>query len=287
MAAQTLLFCIGAAKSGTSWLFDYLSRHRECHFTAVKELHYFDVLENEKNLWHRRRMVERLETAKLRQIVAGEDASNVYRERLISDLQTWLSLFDGRKANDSGYLTFLGEGSNGARVIGDFTPSYALLKEKTLRRMAALGERVRFVFVMREPVERLWSNIRMSVGRDNPAGLEKTLQAFLNGEERGLALRSNYRRTLTRLLAAVPRTSLHLEFYERLFSPQAIEQLCSFLGIAPQPAQFDRLVHAGAPAALNPAMRARLQTALKPQYNFVDKLLGGLPAEWTDKMVNA
>jgi len=287
MASQTLLFCIGAAKAGTSWLFDHLSRHTECYFTTVKELHYFDVLESNRNLWHRRRMVEQLQAAKLKQAVLGDDASAAYRTRLIADLQTWLDAFDGRTEVDAAYLRFLGVGRADARVIGDFTPSYGLLKEATLNRMAGMADRVRFVYLMREPVDRLWSNIRMSVGRDKPAALERMVQAYLDGEAQNLALRSNYRRTLTRLLAVIPRATLHLEFYERLFSPQAIERLCAFLGIMPQPARFDRLVHAGAPVALPPARRAALQASLKPQYNFVDQLMGGLPAEWTDKMVNA
>ena len=37
----TLLFCVGATKAGTSWLFDYLKHHPECHLRSVKELQYF------------------------------------------------------------------------------------------------------------------------------------------------------------------------------------------------------------------------------------------------------
>ena len=40
-----VLFCIGAAKAGTSWLHTQLSAHPECHFRAIKELHYFDALD--------------------------------------------------------------------------------------------------------------------------------------------------------------------------------------------------------------------------------------------------
>ena len=38
-----MFFCIGAQKTGTSWLHDYLSRSDEVHFSRNKELHYFDV----------------------------------------------------------------------------------------------------------------------------------------------------------------------------------------------------------------------------------------------------
>ena len=40
--------CIGAAKAGTDWLFEQLSAHPDCHFRSIKELHYFDALEQGK-----------------------------------------------------------------------------------------------------------------------------------------------------------------------------------------------------------------------------------------------
>ncbi|MEM8803647.1 MAG: hypothetical protein AAGF55_14030 [Pseudomonadota bacterium] len=45
---SVLFFCVGAAKAGTSWLHKQLSAHPECHFRAIKELHYFDALEKNK-----------------------------------------------------------------------------------------------------------------------------------------------------------------------------------------------------------------------------------------------
>src|SRR6478735_11126174 len=36
--------CIGAPKTGTTWLYKHLSRHPEIWIPPVKELHYFDRL---------------------------------------------------------------------------------------------------------------------------------------------------------------------------------------------------------------------------------------------------
>ncbi|HHS89575.1 MAG TPA: sulfotransferase family protein, partial [Rhodobacteraceae bacterium] len=41
----TIFFGVGAAKSGTSWLYRYLEGHPETHLRSVKELHYFDALD--------------------------------------------------------------------------------------------------------------------------------------------------------------------------------------------------------------------------------------------------
>ena len=48
MTNATLLFGIGAAKAGTTWLYRYLAAHPEVRLPAVKELHYFDTCETGK-----------------------------------------------------------------------------------------------------------------------------------------------------------------------------------------------------------------------------------------------
>lgn len=285
MSSQTLIFCIGATKAGTSWLWDYLYGHDETWFPAVKELHYFDALEMGSGPFFRKELENRLAGLEERR---AKGTIKPFGEQVLADGKRWLELFDGRARNDAGYLDFLGLGRVAAKVVGEFTPAYSLLKETTYRMMAELGERVRFIFLMRDPVDRMWSNVRMQAGRD--AGdnvLDATLAEVLEGRERNIALRSNYRRTLNRLLAAVPREHVFLEFYERLFSAEAMARLCAFLGIAPRPAEFARVVHGGRPALLPGQRLAPMLEYLKPQYNYVERLMGELPAEWSDKMVKA
>ncbi|MCI2393022.1 sulfotransferase [Aliiroseovarius sediminis] len=280
MRNQTFIFCLGATKAGTSWLFDYLSGHRQCHLPAMKELHYFDALEQGTGGYYRKQAQARLDAAR-------KDQSSAWQKRLMADLERWLSVFDGETRDDAAYLRYLREGGAKARVIGDFTPAYGLLKEKTLQAMSALTDNVRFVYLMRDPVDRIWSNIRMMAGNDGQAALDAKVDGVLNGTAENILDRSNYRRTLNRLTRAIPREALHIEFYEQLFTPAAIERLCAFLGITPQPASFDRVVHQSVKADLPTGQRAQLQAALKPQYNFVEKFMGELPPEWTQKMVSA
>jgi hypothetical protein len=285
MSGQTLIFGIGATKAGTSWLWDYLYGHDETYFPAVKELHYFDALEMGSGPFFRRDLEKRLAGLQAKR---AQGALRPFARQVLEDGARWLGLFDGKTPNDAGYLDFVGLGRTAARVVGDFTPAYSLLREATFCRMAGLAERVRFIFLMRDPVARMWSNIRMQAGGDtSEETLDTVLSEVLEGRENNIAPRSNYRRTLTRLLAAVPREHVFLEFYERLFTPEAISRLCAFLGLAPRPAEFARVVHGGRHAVL-PAHRLGPMTEfLKPQYNYVERLMGELPAEWTDKMVKA
>ena len=266
MSGQTFIFCVGATKAGTSWLYDYLNSHPECQLPAVKELHYFDALEHGSGKWHRKQLEERLEGVRAR--LATVDNPRPHQKRLLADGEAWLNAFDGETRDDAAYLQFIRKSSGDAKLIGDFTPAYGMLKEATFRAMAGLTDKVRFVYLMRDPVERIWSNIRMVAGHEGRAALEVKIKGVLDGTAVNILERSNYRRTLNRLSAALPRQMFHIEFYERLFTPEAIARLCAFLGITPEPAQYDRVVHRSVSADLPAAQRAQLQAALKPQYNF-------------------
>ena len=287
MTQQTLLFCVGATKAGTSWLFDHLQAHPEVRLPAVKELHYFDALESGNGPWHRKEMEKRLASAQARLAGATPDNPRPWQKQLVGEICDWLDTFDGTTPNHDGYLDYLGRGQESVKVIGDFTPSYGLLKESTLRDMAGLTDRVRFLYLLRDPVERLWSNIRMVVGASDDAQLDRKVDAVVAGEAKNILDRSNYRRTLNRLTSVIAKDALHIEYYERLFSPDAMNRISTFLGITPREADFDRVVHGGKPAALTEERRAKLMQVVKPQYNFVERYMGELPAEWTQKMVNA
>ena len=42
MQFETFLICLGAQKSGTTWLWRYVRAHPQCEATPLKELHFFD-----------------------------------------------------------------------------------------------------------------------------------------------------------------------------------------------------------------------------------------------------
>lgn len=287
VTSQMFIYCVGAAKSGTSWLFDVLYQHPECYFPAVKELHYWDALESGKGGFYRKRMLERLEWLQGRRRAETDPQVIAYQERSLADIQAWLDTFDGTKADHAAYLRFLGEGREGARVIGDFTPSYALLNTGTFRKMAGLTIPTKFIFVMRDPAERVWSHIRMDAAAVGQEAAITRLDSYLAGGEHDLAARSNYRRTINQLLKVIPREALHLEFYEHLFTKEAIERIFDFLDLAPQQPDFAKRVNESTALPLDNARRAALRDLLKPQYNFITGLMGALPGEWSEKVVSA
>ena len=100
--------CIGAAKSGTTTMYDILRQHPEIYIPSFKEPHFFDIPENYKN---------------------GVD---------------WYEKNYFKNADK--------------KVIAEFTPSYFFEKEAPKRIFNDLGPKVKFIVLLRHPVDRAYSH---------------------------------------------------------------------------------------------------------------------------------
>ncbi|WP_045389788.1 sulfotransferase [Falsirhodobacter sp. alg1] len=264
-----ILMCVGAAKAGTSWLFDQLAGHPQCHLRGIKELHYFDTAHHGQ--WAAE--TQRIERRVLRS-----------RGALLADLVDWLAVLQRGRLSLRAYLDYLTAGRGDKRVVADFTPSYSLLPQRILSRLFALGQ-VKMLYLLRDPVERLWSHVRMDAQRmsRSAADAARMFGRALNG--RGAAIqRSDYAQSLSRLDAAAPKDALMVGFYEELMTPGMMDRLARFLGISPIRAEYDVRVHEGQAMVLPSDLRARAIEVLRPQYEFVARRMGSLPRAWCAQM---
>lgn len=264
-----LLLGMGAAKAGTSWLFDQLAAHSDCHMRKIKELHYFNTVQ--ARAWGPQ--------------IARIDA-RIARSRgaLREDLVAWRGVLGHRRLNLSAYAAYLCGGRGGQRVVGECTPAYGLLRPRMLAGLARLSA-LRVVYLLRDPVERLWSNVRMDAARATRwgwtaaraarAGMERALQGHGGAWRRG-----DYAATLNRLDRSIGQERLHVMAYEDMTRPDALARLGAFLGITPPSAEAGRRVNAGVPMHLPRSLRARAEAALQPQYDYVERRLGHLPTGW-------
>ena len=284
MAQATLLFGIGAAKAGTTWLYRYLAAHPEVRLPAVKELHYFDTCETGKF----DRQVARMQKEKARRtgrLPAADARLNKRLRREVRAYDRWLNVI--ADPSDAAYVGFLNHEVGDARLVGDITPAYATLSEATLARMAGLAPVTRFVYLMRDPLDRLWSNIRMAAARRSGA-LAETAAALLDkvvsGNDQTITARSDYAATLARVDAALDPKTLFLGFYETLFQSDTVARICTFLGLSSHPARVEARVHAGENLQMTEAQHARALAWLAPQYDAVRQRMDTLPQRWTDNM---
>jgi hypothetical protein len=261
---RTLLIGVGSQKSGTTWLSRVLGRHPSVH-KRKKEVHYWDVIRYPYSRWDS---------------MAGwqPDGSCAKGE------------FFGQNPYDHGkYYDFLTERRYDRPVCMDFSPSYALCRTSTFREMMALHDDVKFVFLMRDPVQRLWSGIRhrmSGVLRVSPDfdGLERAfLSACENPHDPDL-LRSRYDLTIAALEEA--GANVHYEFFESLFEPQAMERLFTFLGLeAPAEVAYEKKANEGVvqTSTLSDKARQIARETLAPCYDDVFRRFSdAVPSKWRE-----
>ncbi len=282
-----VFLCVGAAKAGTSWLHRQLAAHPDCHFRAIKELHYFNALEAGrigKELTKHRD----LQSSMLDRFARASQRPNDEQAARLSDRADWLDVLECKREDSAAYLRYLETGAGGASVVGEMTPAYALLPEERLGRLARLAPDVRILYLVREPVDRLWSHIRMIAARRDGRGrvtaqrCDRILTRVINGQEDQIARRSDYATALAKLVAAVPARRLLIEVFEDMISGEAFARICDFLGIARVEANLVP-VHEGQPLDMTRAQRDAAAAWLAPQYDATVEALGGMPNAWGRK----
>lgn len=287
-----LMFGIGAPKCGTTWMHRYLAAHPDCHFRALKELHYFDTLSDLGFDRLLELLDDRVGSLGMHlQNVEGEERERVLRE--LVDSRDYLELMRKRVDDRLGYSRFLIHGKGAKALVGDMTPAYALLPAKVLREMAGMTSKTRLVYLVREPVERLWSHIRMAVEQAGiaPGDFDRRSRELLESELAGkldpnwpFLKYSDYAATVARMEEAIPREKFLVMCYEHLLTPKGVRKLCSFLGIRHIEANFGAAVNRGKQSPLPAELRAEMRRRLRPQYEFAAKYFPTLPEAWKQTM---
>lgn len=289
-----IMICVGATKAGTSSLYRYLHDHPDCHMRSVKEIHYFDTVENEDYAFQFD-VFARLRAALVRRQDVARQNGNRWKvanlERQIKDVDEIVRILELGEDGVSDYLFYLLDGIGDKKLAGDITPGYGLLSEDRLRDMAHMAPDVRFVFLMRDPVERLWSHVRMQAKRQRRPGEEVAVKAkrimnrVVNRDlEKHIAPRGDYAGIIEKLKRAVPEDKLLVGFTEDLLTGEGLGTLCRFLGIAERPVEKDPHAHEGVKLELSDKQRHEAARFLAPQYAYVEKTFGKLPAGWQANM---
>lgn len=286
----TYFFCIGATKAGTSWLHDHLSRHDECYLRSIKELHYFSRSSTTQFGRALRECEDKIALLQAGVDLSGRGKPDVCRQ--LADLRDWQDVLQLREVNLPAYRSYLTKGMGSGHLVGDMTPAYALLPAKTLQDLLAVGSNVRVVYLIRDPLERLWSHVRMIAKRTAPgrfaeeaiALLDRVTRGDLSGEAKGIVARGKYSAILPKLARVFDPKCLFVQFYEDLMTSEGVARLSAFLGIVPGHADFQKRVHGGVSLAMPARAKCRALAFLKPQYDYVAREYGTIPAVWRANM---
>ncbi len=290
--APTVMFCVGATKAGTSWLYRYLHDHPECHIRSVKELHFYNTLD-----WNNQGYrFQELESEKARikgELETREPGSWHFTNalRMIGDLDELRAVYDDPETAEEKYRDYMLRDAGEKALVADLTPAYGLLSKERLLHMAEAFPTSRFVYLLRDPVGRLWSHCRMMAARrgdDHRPHVDQRragniLERVLKGGEPEIVKRSDYAAVLEKL-KALPQDRVLISFYEELFTPAEINRISTFLGIGAAPAPFEDKVFAGRPAPLEQDRKEAAARHLAPQYEAVRAHMGRVPEKWLETM---
>jgi hypothetical protein len=211
--AQPDFMCIGAHKSGTTWLYQQLDAHPDFWMPPVKELHYFDQLSRVNRSAPPRCRDER----DLRFL----ESLNSLSAKADIDLENYGRLFELK----------------GSLLSGDISPNYSTLSSKLIRQIVRYFPSLKVIFLARDPVQRFWSHLSMEVHyrQIEPFDATNIHEVNRNLLRRGMRLRSYPTAVVTRWKRYVHPDRFRVYFFDDLQrNPTELRRsILDFLGADP------------------------------------------------------
>jgi hypothetical protein len=262
----------------------------------IKEAHYWDTVRAP----HAKSFVQiaksRQSSRFLKRIGIKLFGSALQKQRE-TDWDNWLAALSKPDPMHSTYADFLFHGSADARVVGECTPAYAILAPSVLAEIAQLSPNTKFLFLMRDPVDRVLAGVRHRLRRDlgaqnvTPKTVNDAIDQMLTKDQHSDLARSRYDLCLANIYACLPKDRVAVLFFETMFQQSEVDRVTDFLGVARQTANFGVRSNQGVGGAigLEPALADRLRGALSSSYAAVRLQFGDLvPKLWhqTDAPTN-
>lgn len=275
---RTFLVGVGAAKCGTSWVCTYLNSLSGVVASPLKEVHFFNAkfasTAEQMNLFAVKRAVFHLKQD-------GDVVDNLRSRRSFqASLDRVRMIYD-----DNGYFDhFARICTPDTRTLCDITPAYAGIGRSGFEYMrdfvASQDVSLKILFIMRDPVDRLWSHLRFRQQNDRSLDILNAWPDMVQDPE--FFAGADYRRTVEALDSVFPDRQILFLFFEDLFSPATLHRLCAFTGAAYAPPEADKAVNKTVVEIdLPESVRDELQGILAPQYAFCRQRFGDMvPDAW-------
>ena len=200
------------------------------------------------------------------------------------------------------------------KITGDITPSYSLLNSKTFleirKRFENLNIRVKVIFLMRDPVERIISHIKrlakfkkissQIVFNENQTNanniatkhertvynpkrsFEENLLAFYQSPS--VKKRTLYQNTVYELLNAFDRKDCFFQIYEKLFEVDELIKMSDFLGVDVNLKYRETKINAAEKQNYSVSQRTKktIATAFSDTYVFAEKFGFNIKDYWNN-----
>ncbi|MGQ0799754.1 MAG: sulfotransferase [Pseudomarimonas sp.] len=277
---------IGAQKAGTSWLDRVLRSCPDIWLPPVKELHYFDRRESNfpTGAWARMRTP----------LAGGRHWRNELRNRIKATIRymdvaqarwTWRYFFGVR--DDVWYRSLFAPAEG--KVCGEITPEYCLLGDEPVARLARVFPRLRAVLLVREPVARCWSHVRMDMAKSGSVAGGQALLANIDEffASSHCLSRSDYVPIIDRWSAAFGERFMWAYSEDISEQPeQFLHRFRQFVGLAEAPFESSALIASrvgvGRPREIPQPLADFLEQRFRPVVLEMQRRFGRVPAAWLE-----
>lgn len=232
MTSKFFILGLGAQKAGTTWLHSELKKSAYYDAGFAKEYHIFDTLYSNEGDGFLKRFHARL-NKEISEGTSGVNFGKTVSKRL-SFLDSIENYFD--------YFHYLLLKNPNTIATGDITPSYSSLTAEPLNIIKhgfqERGIPVKVIFLMRDPVERVWSSARMRLRNnarrktEKPSAHQNEIRLVENYYLRkSVAIRTRYDLTIKNIKEVFSEESVYYGFYETMFSDTSLASLKQFAGL--------------------------------------------------------
>ena len=152
------LICVGSQKAGTRWLADMIFQHPNIFQPGIKELHFFDKLKDPI-----------IDSTKSLSIKLNSQRIQIFKNKLQKNHINFETLV-ARKIINTGlfdimdYEKILNHGHEFGKIGVDITPAYGAMPLQNIRYMHNTMKSSKFIYIIRNPLERAISGYRHSAG---------------------------------------------------------------------------------------------------------------------------
>lgn len=243
---------VGAQKAGTGWLYKTLSKENIVNFGFTKEYHIWDYVFSDLCKGFK---------APLKN---PDDAMTALRRMMQESSEIYTKYFQGLI-------------NSTINVTGDITPSYSMIDKSGLKQIVDVikgaGFDIKVIYLMRDPIDRLWSAVRMEKRvklRDgvilDDAFCELRVREYLGMKDQ--MARGDYKTTVQNITQVFNDDEVCIELYENLFIRRNTKKLEDFLGLTLNHVDFSMHVNQSKQELMSQEVCEHLFDFFAPQYKF-------------------
>lgn len=279
--------CFGQAKAGTRWLYDQMKSRPDVWMPPIKEMNFFvGSALKPVNL----RKIRKLEKRNDPFVSMFAEYRNHGPSRAYIRLRRFpftSAVFDFRnRVGDIGWYKGLFQ-FKGDRVSGDVSPSYSQLDERDIAGLAKELSETKFVFLLREPVSRLWSAICMDVRKTRIDASRLQDLAYVKSLAKRKQNNSLPSVIWDRWRRHIPEERMGFWFLEDIKERpgEVVDEICQLIGAKAGPGGLPAGYNSKADNAkvpMDPKVRAYLVDHFREEHDRCAQLFGGHALSWRE-----